>query len=210
MTQRLILGPGVLSKFLGCLLSLQMAIWPAAAQSLPTALNVVVVQGDDATGKVLQKASQPPVIRVQDESEKPVAGAAVVFTLPTEGATGSFGDGSKTVTLITDARGVASAQGLRFNQIPGKVPVHVNVSYRGLTARAIINQFSEAPAGYRPGGGGGSGKTIAILTVLGAAAAGGAYYALSQNKSTAPPTAAPAPPSAIGVTPGTGSIAPPR
>lgn len=181
---------------------------PMDAQTLPTSLQIITVKGEGVAGRVQQRAMQEPVVRVVDENDKPIAGAAVVFTLPTEGATGAFGNSSKTLTLVTDASGVASAQGLRFNQIPGKVPVHVNASYKGLTARNIITQFSEAPAGYKPGGG--HGKVIAILGIIAAAGAGGAYYAISQNKpspSTPPPPAGPPP---IGITPGTGTIAPPR
>jgi hypothetical protein len=210
MNEYLKMGPRSLARGVAFVLVLELAGAPIDAQTLPTSLHLVTVRGEGAAGRVRQRASEEPAVRVVDENEKPVSGAAVAFTLPTEGATGSFGNGSKTLTLITDSGGLASAQGLRFNQIPGKVPVHVNASYKGLTARTTIIQVSEAPAGYKPGGGGGKGKVIAILGVLAAAGGGGAYYALSQNKS-APPTANPtAPPSAIGITPGTGTIAPPR
>ena len=192
------------------MLVLQLAGAPIDAQTIPTALHLVTVRGEGAAGRVRQRAGEEPTVRVVDENEKPVSGAAVAFTLPTEGATGSFGNGSKTLTLITDSSGVASAQGLRFNQIPGKVPVHVNASYKGLTARTTILQISEAPAGYRPSAGGGHGKLIAILGIIGAAGAGGAYYAISQNKSSSPTAITPTGPSAIGITPGTGTIAPPR
>ena len=200
-------GSNLLARGLAFLLVLQL---PLDAQTLPTALQIVTVQGEGAAGRVQQKATQEPAVRVLDENEKPVSGAAVVFTLPTEGATGAFGNGSKTLTLVTDASGVASAQGLRFNQIPGKVPVHVNASYKGLTARTTILQISEAPAGYKPSTGGGHGKLIAILAILGAAGAGGAYYAISQNTSSTTTTPIPTGPSPIGITPGTGTIAPPR
>lgn len=195
-------------RILASTLSLLLAGSPAGAQNLPSAINISAVQGDGATGRVRQPSSQAPVIRVVDEKELPVVGAAVVFTLPTEGPTGSFGNGSKTLTLMTDSRGVATVHGLRFNQIPGKVPIHVNASYRGLTARAIVTQISEAPAGYKPGGSS-AGKVIGILAILAAAGGGGAYYVRSQNKSASSPAPPPVP-SSIGVTPGSGTIAPPR
>ena len=207
MNSSLTVGSQLLARGLVVLLVLQL---PLGAQTLPTSLQLVTVQGEGAAGRVQQKAAQQPVVRVVDENDKPVSGAAVVFTLPTEGATGAFGNGSKTLTLVTDSSGVASAQGLRFNQIPGKVPVHVNASYKGLTARTTILQISEAPEGYKPSSGGGHGKLIAILGIIGAAGAGGAYYAINQNKSSSPATPVPTGPSAIGITPGTGTIAPPR
>ncbi len=194
---------------LACAFILQNLVTPGYAQTVPTALNIDVVEGEGARARVRQRAGRDPAIRVQDESQKPVAGAAVVFTLPTEGATGVFGNGARTLTVLTDASGTASAQGLRFNQVPGKVQIHVNVSYKGLTARTNITQFSEAPAGYKIGGG--HGKLAALLVMLAAGGAGGAYYATRSNGTTAPPaTVTPSAPTPIGISAGTGSISPPR
>ncbi len=208
MNSHWIFGPRAAAQALAFTLALQMAGSPAAGQSLPTSLKIVVVQGEGIAGRVRQRAAQNPAVRIVDENEKPISGAAVVFTLPTEGATGVFAGGAKTFTIVTDAEGVAVAQGLRFNQIPGKVPVHVNASYKGLMARASITQIVEAPDGYKPGGGGGSGKIIAILAILGAGGAGGAFYAMHKSGST--PSAVPAGPPAIGITPGAGTLSPPR
>jgi hypothetical protein len=171
-------------------------------------LDLIVVRGEGATGRVRQRPAQEPVVRVLDDKQTPVVGAAILFTLPTEGATGVFANGEKSVIVLTDSQGAAAAQGLRFNHVPGKVQIHVGVSYRGLTTRAIITQFSEAPEGYKAKSGG-TGKVIAILAALAAGSAGGAVYALRKESSPpAPPTASgPAP---IGITPGTPTLAPPR
>lgn len=190
------------------MLVLQLIGMPVKGQALPTALNIVVVEGEGATGPVRQHAPHIPVVRVLDEKQSPVSGASVVFTLPTEGATGVFGNGSKTLMVTTDQQGTASAQGLRFTEIPGKVPVNVNVSYKGLTARTIITEMSEAPAGYQPGKGGHKGLIVALLVVLAAGGGAGAYLALRKNGTMAPTT--PAGPQPIGITPGTGTLAPPH
>ena len=190
------------------MLALQLVAIPVEAQTLPTALNVVVVDGEGATGPVRQRAPHIPVVRVLDEKQNPVSGASVVFTLPTEGATGVFGNGSKTLMVMTDQQGTASAQGLRFTETPGKVPVNVNVSYKGLTARTIITELSEAPAGYQPSKGGHKGVIIALLVVLAAGGGAGAY--LATRKSGSPATTTPAGPQPIGITPGTGTLAPPH
>jgi len=198
------------AKALALALSLQLTGVMASGQSLPTALTIVTLDGEGATGPVRQRPGKVPSIRVVDEKEKPVSGASVVFTLPTEGATGVFADGGKTLITMTDAQGMASAQGMRFNQIPGKVPVNVNVSYKGLTARTSIVQISVAPAGYKPGGGGHSGL-IAVLVVLAGGAAGGAVYALrSKNGSSSPTAPAVVPPTPIGITAGSGTLTPPH
>ena len=134
----------------------------------------------------------------------------MVFTLPTEGATGEFGNGAKSLTVLTDRSGLAAAQGLKMNQFAGKIPIHVNASYRSLTARASITQFSVLPPGAEPANtsSGGHGVLIGVLVALGAAAAGGGAYLATHQKTTSPTVPnAPAGPTPIGITPATGSIA---
>jgi len=195
-----------LSLGLSLLIALPLNIPPAEAQNLPMELNIVVVEGEGAITTGGQRASREPFIRVEDENHKPVAKAAVVFTLPTEGASGQFGNGAKTVTIMTDSAGEAKGQGLRVNQIGGKLPILVAVSYRGLTARTTITEYIEAKPGAKAEGGG-HGKLIAILAVVGAAAAGGAVYATQRRTSSG---ASQPGPTSIGITPGTGTIAPPH
>lgn len=188
-------------------LSILLGIPILNAQTLPTQLNIVVVQGEGAINNARQRVTREPIVRVEDENHNPVAAAAVVFTLPTEGATGEFGGGSTSLTIMTDKQGHAAARGLKLNGLPGKVPIQVNVSYRGITARTTITEISVLPPGAKASAGGGHGTLIAVIAILGAAAAGGgAYFAThkSGNTTTAvtpPPTVTP-----IGITPGTGTI----
>lgn len=180
-------------------------------QAAPTALNLIVVEGEGVVHNVQQRVRRDPVVRVEDQNGAPLKEAAVVFTLPTEGSSGEFGNGSKTLTAVTGTDGIAKAQGLKVYRVNGKLPIHVTASYRGLTARAIINQSIDgAPQGATDGKGG-SGKIIAILAIIGAGAAGGGYYAYtrSRNSPASTPTI-PTGPSPIGITPGGGTIAPPR
>ncbi|HEV3199441.1 MAG TPA: hypothetical protein VGZ73_16165 [Bryobacteraceae bacterium] len=203
-------GMKPVSITLSLIIIFQFRATPVEAQTtLPTELNIVVVQGEGALNKVRQRVTQEPIIQVEDENHKPISGAAVVFTLPTEGATGDFGNGSKTLTVLTDSRGQAAAQGLRVNQFPGKLPIHINVSYRGLTARTNITQFDEGPP-VAAKGGGGHGALIAILVIVGAGAAGGAFFALRKNTNNSGSATINPPPVSIGVTPGTGTITGPH
>jgi hypothetical protein len=209
MNHHPIFGFQTLAKALSFALAVQLTGIPALGQTIPTALNIVVVEGEGDTGPVRQRPNHVPVIRVVDENEKPVSGAAVVFTLPTEGSTGVFPNGAKTLMVLTDASGEATAQGLRFNQLPGKVPVNINVSYKGLTAHTNVTQTSVAPAGYKPGGTGHTGRLVTILVIVAAGGAGGAVYAT--RKSSNPTTAVtPAGPQPIGITAGTATLAPPH
>jgi len=194
-------------KSIATILCILLASPALPAQTLPTELNIVVVEGEGAVNPVGQRVPHDPAVRVEDENHKPVTGAVVVFTLPTSGATGEFGNGSKTLTVTTDHTGMASAQRLKMNAIAGKVPIHVNASYRGLTARASILQSSVLAPGAKPPSSGGHGALIAILVVVGGAAAGaGAYLATHNNKTPAATPTPPAGPTPIGITPGTGTI----
>jgi hypothetical protein len=209
MKTRVISGIRSISCALSILIFCQFAIPSIEAQNPPAELNIIVVEGEGAINNVRQRVAREPIVRVEDENHRPLAGAAVVFTLPTEGATGAFGNGTTSLTVLTDSQGQAAAQGMKVNQVPGKVPIHVNVSYRGLSARTTITQYNEGPAVAAKSGG--HGKVIAILAVIAAGAAGGAVIATrksSSNSSTTP--TGPVVASPIGITPGTGSIVGPR
>lgn len=192
-----------LALSLSCLIALPIL----DAQTLPTQLNIVVVEGEGAINNVRQRVTGDPVIRVEDENHKPIVGAAVVFTLPTEGASGEFGNGSKNLTMMTDHTGQAAARGLKLNQIAGKVPIHINASYRGLTASTIITELSVLPPGAKASSATshGHGTLIAVVVVLAAAAGGGAYFATQKNGNSPAPTPA-VTVTPIGITPGTGSV----
>ena len=177
------------------------------SQTQPRELNLVVIEGEGQNLKIGERAAKPPLVRVEDENHKPIAGAVVIFTLPTEGATGDFG-GSKTLTVVTDSQGEATGKGLKVYTLPGKLPIYVNASYRGLTAKATITASITAPPGAKTASGSGghhNGKIIAIVAIVGAAAAGGAIAATHGGGGASTPPGPPAP-TPIGITPGTGTI----
>jgi hypothetical protein len=112
---------------------------------------------------------------------------------------------------MTNNSGEAAARSLKVNGVPGKLQIHVNVSYRGLTARTTITQFIIAPPGTKvstANSGGGHGKLIAVLVIIGGAAAGGAAVALRKGSTSTATSTPPTPPGStpIGITAGTGTI----
>ena len=191
-----------------CLLSFQLQFPAAFAQTLPTRIDLVVMEGEGAINNVRQRVTRDPVVRVEDENHRPVVGAAVVFTLPASGPSGEFSNGSKTLTVVTDDEGTATAHGLKINQVSGKLQIYVTASYRGLRTRTLINQVSQGGAGVQSHGG--SGKLIAILAVVGAAAAGGAVLATRKGSTTSATPSTPTGVTPIGITPGTPTLSPPR
>ena len=198
--------PRVLSVALSLSIWSQLVAPPAFAQNPPAEINIVVVEGEGAVNNVGQRSTSHPVVRVEDENQKPISGAAVVFTLPTDGASGEFASGDKTLIVTTDPRGQAAASNLKVNQIPGKLQIHVSTSFKGRTARTNITQFNMSVPGKRAGG---SSKTLLIVLAIAGAAAAGGVVAASQGGSSNSPTTTPVV-TPISITPGPGTIGGPR
>jgi len=187
-------------------------------QEVPSQLNLVVVSGEGALNRTGERISQPCSVRVEDQNNKPVSGAAVVFTLPSSGPTGLFDNNSKTLTVVTGSDGVAPVRSMRLNDTAGRYQILVNVAYRGLTANATVTQFSTAPngpthSGVGNGGGGSKTKWIILAVLAGGGAAAGIAVAghgssSSSSGSTPPPggTGGGGGPATIGITVGSSTV----
>lgn len=175
----------------------------AQEQPRPQRISLTVVGGEGGANNLGQTANKFPSVRVADEASKPIKGANVVFTLPADGASGEFRNGEKTVIVQTDERGVATATGMKANTVPGRLPIHVHASHRGLTASANITQFNMAVPGKKPPT---SRKTLVLIAAaVGGAAAAGGFAATRKGNS---PAAAPSTP--ISISPGGNTVGPPR
>ena len=184
-----------------------MLLAPLGAQPPADKLSIVVIEGQGALNNIRQRMGSELVIRIDDDRNNPVPGAAVTFTLPAQGAGGTFANGSNTTTVITDNQGMAAVRGLRPNNIAGTLQIRVNASHNGQTTRSDITQFNMLvePGSQKSR----RGKIIAILAIAGGAAAGGVYAGLQKNGS--PQTVStPAPIPTITITPGAGAVGPPR
>jgi hypothetical protein len=173
----------------------------------PRKLNIVIIEGEGAINNIRQRIAREPIVQVEDENRRPVAGAIVTFFLPNQGAGGVFADGSRTLTVTTDAQGRAVARGIQPNNVQGKFEIRVSASHESQTASAVIGQTNmvTAAAAGAAAAGGISAKLIAILAIAGAAAVGGTAYAVTRNGDEGP---APRAPSVL--TPGTPAVGPPR
>ncbi len=165
---------------LAVLLAFQLFVTQAWGQQAPgPTLNIVVVEGEGATNNVRSRANKEPIVRVEDQNHRPVAGAAVVFFLPAQGPGGVFANGTSSLTTTTDERGRAAARGAQFNQQPGPMQIRVAASYGGQTASGVINQTNVvgpvvAGGSSSSSGGGGLSTRTKILIVVAIAAAGAA------------------------------------
>src|SRR5207244_13138481 len=119
---------------------------PAQEAGSAPKLNLVIVEGDGAINNIRQRTAREPIVQVEDENHKPVAGAAVVFLLPNQGASGVFANGSRTLTVMTDNQGRAVAHGFHPNGVQGKLQMRVSASYQGKTASKTITQTNAVAA----------------------------------------------------------------
>ncbi len=175
----------------------------APAQTPAVKLNLVIVEGDGAINNIRQRTAREPVVEVRDDNRRPVAGALILFELPSRGASGEFPGGAHSLSVTTDEQGRAVARGLQPNSDKGQFQIHVTASYGGVTSSAVITQTNTV-AGAGASASSGSGKLIAILAVAGAALAGGIYWATHTGGSSS--TTNPA----TTVTAGTGTVGPPH
>lgn len=176
------------SVVLTFLLAVPDALRSARAETTAApGLNLVIVEGEGAINNVKQRTAREPVVQVEDENHKPVAGAAVLFTLPDGGPSGVFGNGAKTLKVMSDSQGRAVAKGLRLNNISGKLQIKVEASYNGANASATITQTTSALATAAHAGTT-TGQIVSIALAVGAAVAAVVVVA-TQKKTTASPNA---------------------
>ncbi len=148
-------------------------------------LRIVILEGEGAINRVEQRTAREVIVQIEDENNKPVAGAIVVFLLPGNGAGGTFAEGGGVSTVTTNEKGQASAR-VQPNSSIGEYEIRVEAQFQDQTARAVIHQATQAapsPAApsKAPASGpgpvakkGSSAKWIAILAVAGGGAAGAA------------------------------------
>lgn len=168
---------------------------PIQAQESTGKIHIVIVEGEGAINNVRQRVAREPIVQVEDENRKPVAGAAVTFLLPNQGAGATFANGSQSLTITTDAQGRAVARGLRPNNVNGRYDIRVNASHHGQTDSATISQSNALTAAAAAGGI--SAKLLVILAIAGGAAAAGAVAATRGGGGNTPGTPGGATPTII-------------
>mgnify|MGYP001550515740 CR=1 FL=1 len=130
---------------------LALPLAPGAMGQAPVEkLNLVIVEGDGAINNIRQRTAREPIVQVQDENHRPVAGAAVTFVLPDQGAGATFANGSHTLTVMTDNAGRAAARGMLCDSASAYMRSFVAASgWARMSAthwRCMIGTGSSSPA----------------------------------------------------------------
>jgi hypothetical protein len=164
------------------------------------------LEGASAINSIKLRRGHDPVVQVVNGSGEPVGGATVTFLLPASGASGTFADNSLSVTVQTNARGIAAGRGLKPNRLAGPFRIRVTTSWRGEAASTTLTQTNAEPEVKSN-----NSKWIIIAAVVGGVAAGGALAATRGGSSpTTPAAPVPTTPAASTIVAGTPSFGPPR
>ena len=180
---------------------------PAQTQN-QTPLVIRVTEGENAINSIRMHRGHDPVVQVLDQSGEPLAGASVTFLLPASGPSATFGDAGQSLTVQTDARGMAVGRGLVPNRVEGQFRIRVTASRRGEAGSATITQTNAEPAVKSA-----RNKWIAIAAVVGGAAIGGVVIASHGGNAATTAAAAGGTTGSSGgsaIVPGTPSFGPPR
>jgi hypothetical protein len=131
------------------LLVLEPAV-PLGAQEAappPKSLQIVILDDEAPLNNISERTAREPIVQVQDENHKPLAGAAVLFAIhPAAGGAGAlFANGASTLSVVTNSNGVARASGLVMNNVKGTWQLQVTASKDGLTSSTTINETNVVP-----------------------------------------------------------------
>lgn len=135
LTSRLPLTTAIL-----CLMSLPISPCGLAQETpVHNKLFITILEGEGALNDIRGRTAREPIIQVEDENHKPVAGAAVIFTTPGSGASATFSNGLTSLHTTTTADGKAFATGMRPNSTTGEYQIQVQANWASLSSVAVIN-----------------------------------------------------------------------
>jgi len=148
--------PRICALLIAALLIIQPAI-PLRAQAgvaPPKGLQIMILDGEGALNNIRERTAREPIVQVQDENHKPVAGALILFTVHggSSGASATFANGLTTLSVTSDAEGKAVARGLENNQTAGAWQIAVTATFGALNASMVINESNFSPGAQEPPG----------------------------------------------------------
>jgi hypothetical protein len=161
-------------------------------------LVITILDGEGALNDIRQRTAREPIVEVDDENHRPVAGAAVLFTLPGSGPSGVFAGGAQTFSTVTDSAGRAVAHGLRPNTIQGTYNVQVKVTYNGASAQTTIHQQNVTGQSSTAEHAAHAASLKTVLIVVASAAAAGTVAAILATRGGSSSTTISAGPPRVG------------
>ena len=160
-----------------CLVGLNVnsAISFAQSPATPNRMFIQILDGEGALNDIRGGTAREPIVQIEDENHKPIAGVLVIFSTPSSGPSATFSNGltSFQTTTLSDGRAIAS--GFKPNGISGTYQVQVHASSGDLSSQAVINQTNVTPPSTAPAHAARA-LPVKVIAII-AAAAGGAAVA---------------------------------
>src|SRR5450631_1911837 len=112
--------------------------------SSPNRMFIQILDGEGALNDIRGRTAREPIVEIQDENHKPIAGAIVIFTTPGSGPSATFANGLTTFQTTTLADGRATATGFKPNTTSGSYQIQVNATFGSLSSVAVVNEINAA------------------------------------------------------------------
>ncbi len=137
----------------------------------PNRMFIQILEGEGALNDIRGRTAREPIVEIQDENHKPIAGAIVIFTTPGSGPSATFANGLSTFQTTTLADGRASATGFKPNTTSGSYQIQVSASFGSLSSVAVINEINAAGGSSAPAH---SARAfpVKVIAIVGTVAAG--------------------------------------
>lgn len=124
----------------------QPPIPAAPAQAVPTSqlpvqqsLKIITLAGQGEQNDLERRVMAPLVVQVEDQFDRAIDGALVVFRFPISGPGATFTGGRSSVTVRTNSGGQAAAVNWMANGQVGNFDVHVNATYGNQVGETIVS-----------------------------------------------------------------------
>ncbi len=119
----------------------------ATTGSAPRAIMISILEGEGELNDVRARTAREPIVQVEDENHKPIAGALVLFSIPSGGPSGATFSGLSSLTVRTGADGRAVGRGFRITRQTGSFQIKVVATVAALQAEIFIHQTNFSKGG---------------------------------------------------------------
>ena len=122
-------------------LLLAQASTATSPQAAPKALFIEILAGEGDVNDIRARTAREPIVEVQDENHRPVAGALVLFESdPSSGTQLVSFSGSRSLQVYTGLDGRAVAQGFQTTRQTGQVRILVKAMLGTVVAETVLHQ----------------------------------------------------------------------
>ena len=123
-----------------CLAGLSLNNALAQTPATPNRMFIQILDGEGALNDIRSGTAREPIVQIEDENHKPIAGAVVIFSTPKSGPSAIFSNGLTSFKTTTGADGRASGEGLKPNSVTGEFQIQVSATFGALSSVAVINE----------------------------------------------------------------------